>query len=73
MHPPLSPHVKNSKVSRSSNNWCVLFNTPEGCTNGPREGGCTDQAGKEWKHGFNFRENGKNCNKSDHNRANHKA
>ena len=70
---PLSPHGKKSKVSRTTNNWCGLFNTPKGCTNYPREGGCTDQAGKEWKHGCNTRENGKHCNKSDHNRANHVA
>ena len=69
----LSPQGRKTKVGRTSNNWCGVFNSPKGCINYPREGGCTDPAGKEWKHGCNVRENGKHCNSSDHNRANHVA
>jgi hypothetical protein len=54
--------------------WCVLFNTNSGCTNTQRSGGCTDQAGVEYKHGCNVRgagPGGRMCNSAQHSRLNH--
>jgi hypothetical protein len=67
---PLSPSGKRKRTI-TANNWCGMFNTPKGCPNTPKEGGCTDQSGKVWKHGCNIRVSGRACNSTDHNRLNH--
>ena len=61
----------NASLYKPVHTWCGQFNSSAGCRNTPKDGGCTDQNGKDWKHGFNVRVDGRPCNKSNHNRASH--
>ena len=68
------PPNKNIPKKAKYGTWCVLFNTTSGCTNTQRSGGCTDQAGAEFKHGCNARSGGpgsRMCNSNQHNRFKH--
>lgn len=69
--PNNSPLKTVTKKARKPHSWCPMFNTPSGCTNTQRDGGCTDHTGGEWKHGCNARVHGRPCNKTDHCRMNH--
>ena len=61
----------NSPTKKVKLSWCPQFNTSAGCSNTQRAGGCTDQAGTEFKHGCNVKTNGRMCNSAKHNRLSH--
>ena len=72
--PPAAGAGQNpNKKKKNKNIYCNMFNTPGGCSNTQRPGGCVDQAGVEFRHGCNIRIQPGNraCNRTDHNSLNH--
>ena len=52
-------------------NWCMEFNTAQGCSNPVSGSGCMDNTGRSLKHGCNIRKGNSCCNAPDHNRITH--